>query len=558
MYTTAAVCVIVVAGCGVWLEYKNALTFRELEHYVLPVDDVSSLSRDEARLYRYLLETRLSPLFAIPGSDTEAMRTALDALEKSRDAFLTSFDLKERQLLREHLYPIAFLRSLADTEDARRAFLGDPSSQNSEHYHNSLLHTIDEYQTAIATLRDTVRSYDEKTLGFWQGITSTHFIEETLDTVFLEATARMHEETRRYRCLSFGLWCKSLSGTQGDLQSEPDVSTLDSLPPTIERNLRVVDARADRPPETLTQWGGEEWKARGAYALATLAHPTTFKDLPVAFLNNSKCAVHDEPTYVRFWWSTSRASDIPTARIAILNDLYFRDLAHATSEFEQTLYEMGIPYIFQPTNPFICIDFGIDISTVFSAYYIQNELAAQPIFSAALETNDNDTLKTLAAIENTLRTSGRVLDVSLIESYISRAEDLVNRKGERDLASLLEYADVRRIERFVEIWNAKSAWLEYIVGYLDDESITTRLLSQFRDMSMEEMILTRSYISSLYLFSNETIISSPVSLVEKRERFDLSQLDLISYNQTLSAQYSPQEMVRYILISDTAINTLKE
>lgn len=535
-------------------EHQYRQTKHELDAFTFPSHEEGSFSRKEASLYRYVIAARIDPIFALPGVDIQNLRVAIEALEVSRNEFLDSFEPHEQKLLRDTLYPLDFLEKLSQSENTRRTFIDDPSYASARAYHEAIKAALSAYKENVRDFTRIVRTFDDRTLGFWDGTTNPRHIAGILEEAASEASRRSREESLRFMCLSYGFPCPSLLQAQGATMPDYENEAGDTLPPAIERNLAIVDGRADRPAQTLTQWG-EEWHARTARVLDE-DPPSPLSALPVALHRDSHCTLDGESAYVRFWWSNSRASDIPTERLSLVNDLYFHDVESAQSDFEQELKALGVLYMYQPLNPFVCIDYGNDSAAIFTARAIQRSLQNHSLFID--REPDGELLERLRELEGAIRESQDVLSTHTVDVFIGLLESLLLSGENPPLHTLIGRESALQAEQLITLWKSKSAGFEHLVGYADDENVTTRLLAQYRDLTLEELFLIRSYASILFQLSNETIVSSEKSLIEAPRSFEPADLRLISYNETLHALYTPHEMLNLIIEGDTAVNNLKQ
>lgn len=517
-----------------WTTHERSSLLKELDRFLIPNANLETASPAELRLYRYLVETRRDPVFAFPGVDTEQLKSALDAFEGTRDAFLARHTEGDREILRNYLYPIDFLRSMTATERARQTFLKDPTPQYAAGYHASLMETITMYREKASGVRKILGDFDEKTLGFWHGLTSTDRIKNVFSTIILESDARADVARKRFNCFKYGFSCSSLLQDADSLRTHRTTPTAGNIDParppapTIALHRNLIEAPL-------------AWETSGpAYSITT----QSVEEMPVVSIENSPCALNDEVPYVRFWWSNSRVSKIPSLKMFFLNDLYFRNIARPSNPVEKEFVERGVTYLFQPLNPFVCIDYGSDVGSVLTAYMVQNLLKEDPV-SASSE-NAPEAVYELISLQEHILKSADILSVQGVTAFVSSAENTLNALGEKALAGYIGENAVLRLEEIITLWRSKSAWFGYHIGTLDDASKSILLLSKEGPIPLEEMFLLRSYVSSLFQISNATIVKEPLLLLEDKRPFEPQNFGVVGFRESLSTTLTPAQVLELL------------
>ncbi len=108
------------------------------------------------RTAEYVIRTRLDPIMALPGSDLAQLETAARALAEYTETLTPYYTEEEMRHLTQTLHPAAFLHTLPELEQARRALLSDPSPAAVTTYDDALAASLSAYRTYLHNLEITL------------------------------------------------------------------------------------------------------------------------------------------------------------------------------------------------------------------------------------------------------------------------------------------------------------------------------------------------------------------------------------------------------------------
>jgi hypothetical protein len=510
-------------------EYVNLRVY--LDDFVLPTSNIQNASPAELRLYRYYIQHKFDPIFSLEGTDVESFSAALVDLQASLEKSIVNFSPENRRFIAQKMYPIKFLSTLKTTEQVRREFLQNPSLASARTYHRNLLRTIEAYKTDSDQTEQTLRSFPHNnTLAFLDGNTNTHFVADQIKKARGYAHKRLMEEEHRFSCL-YGKKheCARPNSTIIQERLDAPTDTSQSTIATIYRNASDEYAKSGT---------GD---ARTSFSITT----PDLSDIPTLVLENPSCISNNSTGLYTLWWSTSRMSDSVALRINSIDELLFHDTEKSPGKYYETLNEGGMRHQYQPLNPYFCIDFALDERTIASAHYIQYVLKRNPVFSIQ-DTVTNPDFSALATIEKKIIQSTELLFASDVKEYTDKVWVYMSEHGEKNLSSIIGKASTENLLHVLGVWRDKSAWFEFTIGNFDDMHISISYVSKYQDIPLYSLFLTRSNFSSLYLLSNETVVSEPIKLIEVPTPIPIEKFHLVNYTDSLSSQFTLKEIEEYI------------
>ena len=163
----------------------------------------------------------------------------------------------------------------------------------------------------------------------------------------------------------------------------------------------------------------------------------------------------------------------------------------------------------------------------------------------------------LALREESIRQSTDILTMEAVEQYVLRSEILLGTEGEQSLAEVLGPEAVLELEHIISVWRSKGAWLEYQIAHIDYLDEVAGILVSDGALTHDDALLTRTYPSTFYLLANETVVKTPLSLIQERATFNPLTFGLVSYNNTLRSLFSPTEIIKYIVNSEAAFKRIR-
>lgn len=427
-------------------------------------------------IYKGLHET--DPIFAYPGTDTDALQVAIDALRVSAKVALPTFSEDEVGAL----YPFEFLSAIPKTEKARRALLKEKTFDSAELYHLELTALIDAYTYDITKARALLKK-DHTSYRFFSGETTPKHIDSILAEASSLAESKMEEESRRYKCLT-GHTLSCRTAIKAERTSPPQVESTgkQDIPLAIEQNKNSLSALYPSLTES---------------EVVSLTHSACFTHSPAYF------AVAREP---------SRLSGVPTMKLVYLNDLYLDDLSKATHPFYKALFEAGATFTYQPFNPYLCPDYGIDVQKVLTIVYVKKTVSDTPfIFKHGYLP---PILRELKESQDRLQMESPISE----ELYTAFIND-ISKVASVPPYTLKKYMDdsaYPRLLQLITLSKAHSAYLEQSIGYFDDLQIGSYVPAYLEAVSPHAFLVSRGGISQLFALQNRTTGISMASLQTSR------------------------------------------
>ena len=488
-------------------------------------------------LEQYVLRHQSDPLFAFEGTNPDVLQQSVKNLQKSLSLSINYLPEETRKITQRILFPITFLESIPKTENLRIQLLKQPSIKGAIQYHFSLLRTMYLYKKNAQDMIGVLSTLDNADLAFLNGYTNAEFYISQLHAAIRIVSNREEDERVRFKCLL-------------------GVSSLCNINTLKKSKEKILLENKERTPREILLRNREiiaQSVVRGFTAFSKTTE--TINELPIVRLNNGVCRYSTTLPAMMFWWGLSRVSNSEIIRITPVNDLLFYDLQETEGGYYQTLKESGLLYQHQPLNPYLCPDFGHDASLVLTSYYIQNDLMKKPIFSG-LDKDLDISFITLSELEKDIVSPASFLNAGFVEDFIENIKSLLNTYSVNTLTSILGSEKVSRLYSLTTIWDAKSAWTEYLMGTIDDMGLTAINISRQQDIPTYAFFLTRSYISTLFFLSNETIVDVPLLLTQKKEFIPVKNFHLRSYNDDLILKIPPHEAPAFISDTRLKVNSI--
>lgn len=444
-------------------------------------------------LYFLWAQSLYDPILALPGTDPDQLKGAVEALRASEDTYLQSYAPAAQERITALIHPIAFLASLPALEESRREFTARPSYIRAVRYQLALTRSLALLRAYSRSLSDEIYDlpieYATATPG---GATSKEYVARTLADAYLRAGDQSKEIRRRTACT---VWYRAAC------------------------ELRYPSVAA--PPPAASDDGA----AAGAYAAALrefLFGPIPFsprsltetdpRQLPLVRIADAACTRAPQATYL-FMWSVSRTSGRDAFWASPATEMLFHETASEGDAFGRDLASAGVEYAYQMMNPYLCFDYGIDVGKIRTAYFLEQALA-DPILRAYAEADLPEAFRPLQSLEGAIAASDTLIDTANIEAYIRGIEAQLYDPSAA-LGAITD-ADRRRLIELVTLWRSKTAWLATEISRMDDMAMTNRYVLRVTKLPIEALFLSRSYYSTLLLSGNETIYGSPLRFTEHR------------------------------------------
>lgn len=465
--------------------------------------------------------SRIDPVFGLEGTDPDQLAEATDELDQSVDAIAAAYDPKAALLIREDLYPLAFLHTLPKLETERNALIAHPRLTDAKAYEADVLSAIRTYRGALARERTafstiTGTSSPDTVLEFPTGTTAFSTFETSFAT--LDDDARHDADTARARlaCLTEAGACPPLSASAVERADAQEASAAPAALSASELHIEelVRSAETERAANA-----GE-----------------TFRELGVVRLAASACAPSSAPANLYLWEVTDRSGET-RLRAASLGAIYFYDLTQKTDPFYATVRQDGLPYLYQNiSNLYECPDSGADLMHAATAYALSRLAAAHPLLSA---TSSDPLIRQGARDERSLAKGPVVLEESA-DQYAADLATLINTRGEYPLARSLSEATVLELERRVTLARTHTA---FYAEELRDAVALNALVPAINalakggspDVGLEPLMLTRSYPSLFFFAADASIAASSPSFLSGRTAAPLDHFGLTTYESLRQA-----------------------
>ncbi len=503
----------------------------ELRNYLLPSANSSILSLKTLKLYRYWIQTKYDPLFAIPAIHIDDYQHAVDELAASVTKYKPYYTDYEYKLIHEHLYPLQFLATQSETERLRRMFVENPTFKNAENYTNALNTTLTMYEHSAEALasvfNDNISGLYTRpeainnVIKFVGGDTNALHIAKQLTSITTQADSAQVQNQRRFDCITSQILnCESAK---------------------VFGNKTYLDALQDTSDTQMPNY-----IPMFAEVYANSYHPTNVTEPAPSLIAvaNSPCLPSAKPAYLRIWWNNEN-SKTNIVRSLLVNDILLWDLEimSETHGYYKARFDQGLQYEVQPINSYMCIDEGQDSSLARNTHYAYTQLHTNPIF---VNTDSSDIFETAHKLEQKIVTNDAVMHASLIAQYFSEVEKLLEKHGEQKIASFLTPEKFKQLMAMRLIWKTQSAYQTEDINlhtYLINTSISVLTYDQ---MGVIDIFFSRSYISALFQTANSSLFNKPINLLESYEMKNVQELKFISYHDTLHTTWSIDDLASYL------------
>ena len=474
-------------------KFKSAIN-----SYLLP----TSISTDE-RMSFYWLSVKYEPIFAIPGADLSKMTNNIDLLANQLKQVADYYYNNDKEDINNSLHPIEFLYQITELETLRHDFIEEPTKQKAERYHHLLLNTIDTYQESLQEIMLVLDRFDNKTIGFVSGTTSAALILDRLQNLELGAEEFIALENKRFDCLD--------SSFPPCLDLLPDNAKPDSF---IESETRQVI-------DELT-WNN---KQSIDVSFAQVATSTTI------VLENSLCYAHGEPAIYALWDEIN--SMLPGnlfKRGTPINDIFLKDLLiPGQNAYIDHLSSTGLDYDIQPMNMYLCIDGGQEYQKLATIEKI-NQLIKVITFPENSKQLPKELID-LQSIARLITDNPAVLYETDTKKFVSIVDSLFYSYPEKELVDHLDLETYNTLREISLLWETQSAALDVLINTTSYMTETSKEALDYIDIPLEQLYLTRSFISILFFMGNETVTTEKSSLITRLHAQELSSFNMRSANE---------------------------
>jgi hypothetical protein len=432
---------------------------------------------------------RRSPLLAIPGVDLDALKQGVGGLEEVQKKLAEIQNTKtDKSLVASALYPISFLKSIAATEEARRAFLLSGSDADENKYQVSLSVTINSFKSDLAAYKSAFESVvdtKERPYMLLDGTVSPGSVLTALSELGDGIHGTETALTKRSACLKGNIEACDPSDVQLPMPepvSEPQNVGSDELPP-LAKEVRSLFADALKNPAFATSTAIE------------LSESSCVQNLPQPYY----FVVQDQP----------RATDSDILPIAYIGDIF----AYRTADFAANKNAGVIHFLsdhnvsYYPaimTAYYQCEDSGSDMGRIFG------------VLATADFARQNPSLSPEAA--------GKLAGKEVLSEANARTfvRDALS-KTQSDTTTSKETLD--GITAISLVLDDNSAGFDRLVSEIvavENDNLRMKDAGIPVDMSANYFFFVRSAFLSLFLAGNPSVVAGKrISLFENHNAQDL-------------------------------------
>lgn len=429
---------------------------------------------------------RRSPLFDISGTDPETLRLRINDLASSTDSMAAlQKDAASATIIRDTMFPLRFLRALADAAEAREAFLRQASKSTRQSYRLALDYAMRAGESDAALFQ---KSYADALESIWNTDISTFGGTMTPERSFLNLTAILNrfgetseEMERREQCIrGWILSCNNADLALPDIAPEGTADTHDPV------SLEIRDL------------------------MAKTFSPEFFRTHQEVSLQRSACVSMRDGPYRFYIRKLEYSGGFPPTEF--INERFFADISNAPGLIPSYLRDVrGITYLYvNPMTFYSCQDVGRDFGIMRAILEAAEFARAHPDIAPALSSE---------------LLSGNVLFEETARIYIASAAETLPPTAN-------EYS---RIIEILLMFENKSAGLDYIVGEVAGLLNIDRKAQENGvpfDNNPKSLFATHTAFPTMFLSHNP---SAGVSTIEIKRPNELNYIKLLDRYREFSS-----------------------
>ncbi len=496
--------------------------------------DVSVFTEERVLRIAYAsVLNRLEPIFGIEGTDPDKLKKSVEDLDASLKEIASLYGEEDAALIRENLYPIAFLKQLAETEKTRQELLLAPSSENAGGYYGDLgklLGLNASYSKQLETFYKKNKDRLSYKFNFFDGYGTVSTYTSALEKNVISLDGKLAELKKRESCLNgYSSECPSLKaafvGLSGSMGDNTDIK-YGPLTNEIKDNIKIVRAYL------------------GNVSLDSPADTKTTN--PLIAIDQSDCFRDAQPAYYQSWMKSDKDKN-GFFTINFVNDLYFRAVDNNPSRYDSSLRSAGLDYLYQPAaNLYMCQSVGSDLSRSITMDTLRNMLSGNPLFL-------NDEIKKASPdaynLENKI-IAGDILYESEFDSYIEGLKSLLLKYGESGLSEIIGKEKMLYAEKLISIAGQKSPRFDETIRYaISNNAIVNTYIKGGLELPLYYLFISRSYPPLLLLSYNESADKNPMKLTVSASS-SLANFGLLSYNKFLKGKYSERKILEMMKLGE--------
>lgn len=472
---------------------------------------------------------RIDPLFALDGTDPDKLGKSLQEMKDVVARILPFYNSQDALKIKNNLFPLDFLNSLADAESTRQILIKTPSKSTATEYYKKLEAAINlntEYTKKMETLfKDPDITGDSLgRFGFIGGYSTPSKYASAMNKYRLLIEDRRIELEKRIVCLDeFSSECPSLKNAFAKLTQISDITFApqDSMPEEVRDNQQLV--------KTL---------------LATFT-PSGPHNFPTVVLENSPCFINSRYTYYQTWTNTDSDGGRKFS-LHVINDLYFYD-SKTFKDVRVTPYvKKNIPYIYQPAaNLYMCAESGQDLMRAITLDEIRARIPN--IKDIALIAPSTVELGKKIIAQDTIYEAE-------IRAYVDGLASLLSARGEKKFLEKTNLETVLEVEKILLMWKQLSPRFDEVIrDVTSNENNVIRFGQKGAPIPLFTVMLARSLLPITLLSYNQSVAPHGLDITIPMD-YDLAEFHLISYNNELKKTYSEKQIQDMMLLWARAEN----
>ncbi len=454
----------------------HAFFLESLTKAGIPASDNDSLSALKLA-YAKALAGR-SPLMALAGTDPETMSLSVDKLEQSVVRLSTlQKDRNADELVRSSLYPIAFLRSMANLEAERLRFVSSGSDTDELAYETAQYAAIRAYKDDLQRFRRAfLRIVPADTAEFTNDSTviSRDGIIRALDELGNKISKTEGALRQRNRCLA-----GFISACDRNSLTLPIVPVVKDFPVHAEDISRAEKIRS---------------------MLGAAFNNPTIGNAPIIQLSRSACteSIGLPPLFVVHTAQPSPTNDATGLRVSFVGDLKLlkSDLYNEVPFFKY-FADHGISYVYTPMSFYTCSETGYDFERVLgvrSVSEFSNEFNVSQYVSGT-------TSAALRKLERVLAPTNSILRESDAMQYLAETQALITSGAlPRPPAGAIEYLSLQIANR-----TSKFDFILENIAVIEDHNVRLAHRNIPVALSAQYLFFTRSAFPLLFMSSNTSV-----------------------------------------------------
>jgi hypothetical protein len=449
-----------------------------------------------------------NPLFALPGTDLEALRFAIAELGmRQQEMAVLQRKPAHTRFVSSALYPLGFLREAADLEEKRRSFVHTPDPNKHRAYQRALEQTVSVFLAELAAYRSAFEATVPQTSAVYvaggTAITRAD-IPRIIDR--LEERGRAARERLRERA-------SCINGSISDCQPEDLATPIPEPPPTslppldlqrAEETLRLISHARGRPSSLINPAPQET--PEPTVALIASICTEYFDAQPIFTLRANEPEIEGQPSF---------------SYPVFLGDAPFIDtLVHGETPFFRHFAQQGARYVFiQPMVDYMCPELGTDLGNIYTTLRIKQEVEKNPFSFYA----ENPGRK-----ERLLHLEQALLGETVTREHHARAYLA-------ELAEMLQeglsQTQRQRITNLLLMASARGAGFEHTVhrAALTQRYVNLTASTGAEYVQAPYLFFVRNGLLPLFMAWNNTVVGDDFTSFEKI-RFELHERPFVLYS----------------------------